>query len=33
MACRAGRFGFQREMNALETLKTGQDSKDAANVR
>ena len=32
MACPAGRFGFQREMNALETLKTGQDSEDAANV-
>ena len=32
VACPAGRFGFQREMNALETLKTGQDSEDAANV-
>ena len=32
VACPAGRFGFQREMNALETLKTGQDTEDAANV-
>ena len=28
----AGRFGFQREMNALKTLKTGEDSEDSTNV-
>lgn len=28
----AGRFGFQREMNALETLKSGEQSEDGTNV-
>ena len=28
----AGRFGFQREMNALSTLKSGEDTEDGTNV-
>ena len=28
----AGRFGFQREMNALKTLKSGEDTEDSTNV-
>ena len=28
----AGRFGFQREMNALKTLKSGEQSEDSTNV-
>ena len=28
----AGRFGFQREMNALKTLRSDEDSEDSTNV-